>query len=70
MVNNYARDGSKIDFGFLKNTCQDGVWNFFHENGQASMENIYINGEFIETTKRWDVNGALIEQSYDAHITN
>ena len=34
------------------------------------MENIYINGEFIETTKRWDVNGALIEQCYDAHITN
>ena len=70
LVYDYARDGSRIEFGFLKNGYQDGVWNFFHENGQASMENIYINGEFIETTKRWDVNGALIEQSYDANITN
>ena len=27
------------------------------------MENIYINGEFIETTERWDVNGAFIESN-------
>ena len=70
LVYDYVGDWSRIEFGFLKNGYQDGVWNFFHENGQASMENIYINGEFIETTKRWDVNGALIEQSYDAHINN
>ena len=70
LVYDHTRDGSRIEFGLLKNGYQDGVWNFFHENGQASMENIYINGDFIETKKRWDVNGALIEESYDAHITN
>ena len=30
------------------------LWRFFHDNGVSNMENIYEDGEFIRTTKRWD----------------
>ncbi len=64
LVYDYTESGRKIEFGFLKNGYQDGVWNFFHENGQPSMENIYVNGEFIKTTKKWDMDGTLMDNNY------
>ena len=60
LVYDYAENGERIDFGYLVNGYQDGVWTFFHDNGQPSMENIYKNGKFIKTTHRWDMYGQLI----------
>mgnify|MGYP001227495968 CR=1 FL=1 len=55
------REETVIDFGILVNGHQDGVWKFFHENGLPSMENVYRDGEFINTTKRWDSDGKELE---------
>ena len=51
LVYDYAENGERIEFGYLINGSQDGTWRFFHENGKPSMENIYKNGKFIETTQ-------------------
>lgn len=64
LVYDYSENGKRIEFGFLKNGYQDGVWYFFHENGQPSMENIYVDGDFINTTKKWDMDGTLIDNNY------
>ena len=64
LVYDYAENGERIDFGYLVNGYQDGTWKFFHENGKPSMENIYKNGKFIETTQRWDSDGKLLENDY------
>ena len=61
LVFDYAENGKRIDFGMLVNGHQDGVWRFFHENGQPSMENIYKNGKFIKTAQRWDSKGIELE---------
>ena len=61
LVYDFAENGKRIDFGMLVDGHQDGIWRFFHENGVPSMENIYEDGEFIETTKRWDSEGKEIE---------
>ena len=61
LVYDFAENGKRIDFGMLVNGHQDGVWKFFHENGLPSMENIYKDGEFINTTKRWDSDGKELE---------
>ena len=61
LVYDFAENGKRIDFGMLVNGHQDGVWKFFHENGLPSMENIYRNGEFINTAKRWDSDGKELE---------
>ena len=57
----FQKMGKRIEFGYLVNGYQDGTWKFFHENGKPSMENIYKNGKFIETTQRWDSDGKLLE---------
>ena len=54
LVYDFAENGKRIDFGMLVDGHQNGIWKFFHENGVPSMENIYEDGEFIRTTKRWD----------------
>ena len=59
LVYDYAENGKRIEFGYLVNGYQDGTWKFFYENGKPSMENIYKNGKFIETTQRWDGDGKL-----------
>ena len=59
LVYDYSKNGQRIEFGYLVNGYQDGTWKFFHENGKPSMENIYKNGKFIETTQRWDSDGKL-----------
>ena len=64
LVYDYAENGKKIEFGYLVNGYQDGTWKFFHENGKPSMENIYKNGNFIETTQKWDSDGKLLEDDY------
>ena len=64
LVYDYAENGKRIEFGYLVNGYQDGTWKFFHENGKPSMENIYKNGKFIETTQRWDSDGKLLENDY------
>ena len=61
LVYDFAENGIRIDFGMLVNGHQDGIWRFFHDNGVPSMENIYEDGEFIRTTKRWDYEGNEIE---------
>tara|TARA_A100001011_G_C13867615_1_gene657645 strand:+ start:143 stop:550 length:408 start_codon:yes stop_codon:yes gene_type:complete len=61
LVYDFAENGKRIDFGMLVDGHQDGIWRFFHENGVPSMENIYEDGEFIRTTKRWDSEGNEIE---------
>ena len=61
LVYDFAENGKRIDFGMLVDGHQDGIWKFFHENGVPSMENIYEDGEFIRTTKRWDSEGKEIE---------
>ena len=57
LVYDYAENGKRIEFGMLENGFQNGIWKFFHENGKPSMENVYVNGKFISTTKRWDSDG-------------
>ena len=64
LVYDYVENGEKIEFGYLVNGYQDGTWKFFHENGKPSMENIYKNGKFIGTTKRWDSDGKLLKNDY------
>ena len=64
LVYDYAENGKRIEFGYLVNGYQDGTWKFFHENGKPSMENMYKNGKFIETTQRWDSDGKLLENDY------
>ena len=61
LVYDFAENGERIDFGMLVDGHQDGVWRFFHDNGVPNMENIYEDGEFISTTKRWDYEGKEIE---------
>ena len=61
LVYDFAENGKRIDFGMLVDGHQDGIWRFFHENGVPSMENIYEDGEFIRTTKRWNSEGNEIE---------
>ena len=61
LVYDFAENGKRIDFGMLVDGHQDGIWRFFHENGVPSMENMYEDGEFIRTTKRWDSEGKEIE---------
>ena len=61
LVYDFAENGKRIDFGMLVDGHQDGIWRFFHENGVPSMENIYEEGEFIRTTKRWNSEGNEIE---------
>ena len=57
LVYDFAGNGKRIEFGMLEKGYQNGIWKFFHENGQPSMENVYVNGKFISTTKRWDSDG-------------
>ena len=57
LVYDHAENGQRIEFGMLENGYQNGIWKFFHENGKPSMENVYVNGKFISTTKRWDSDG-------------
>ncbi len=64
LVYDYAENGKRIEFGYLVNGYQDGIWRFFHENGKPSMENIYKNGNFIQTTQRWGKDGTLIVNNY------
>ena len=64
LVFDYAENGKRIDFVMLVNGHQDGVWRFFHGNGQPSMDNIYKNGKFIKTAQRWDNNGSLLANDY------
>ena len=64
LVYDYAENGERIEFGYLINGYQDGTWRFFHENGKPSMENIYKNGKFIETTQRWNKDGKLMGNDY------
>ena len=64
LVYDFTKDGKKIEFGMLYEGHQHGIWRFFHENGQPSMENVYVFGEFKETAKKWDINGKLIENNY------
>ena len=64
LVYDYTESGKRIDFGMLYEGHQHGIWRFFHENGKPSMENVYVFGEFQETTKRWDIDGTLLENNY------
>ncbi len=61
LVFDYAENGKRIEFGMLVNGHQNGVWRFFHENGLPSMENVYEDGKFINTIKRWDSKGIELE---------
>ena len=61
LVYDYAGNGKRIEFGMLEKGYQNGIWKFFHENGQPSMENVYENGKFMSTTKRWDSDGNEID---------
>ena len=64
LVYDYTEGGKRIEFGMLFDGHQHGFWRFFHENGKPSMENVYVFGEFQETTKRWDKDGNLLENNY------
>ncbi len=64
LVYDYTEGGKRIEFGMLYEGHQHGIWRFFHENGVPSMENIYVFGEFQETTKRWDMDGTLLDNKY------
>ena len=61
LVYDFAGNGKRIEFGMLEKGYQNGIWKFFHENGLPSMENVYRDGEFINTTKRWDKEGKVLE---------
>ena len=64
LVYDFTKNEKKIEFGMFYEGHQHGIWRFYHKNGQPSMENVYVFGEFKETTKKWDVNGVLIEDNY------
>ena len=61
LVYDFAENGKRIDFGILMNGHQNGVWRFFHKNGLPSMENVYENGKFFNTIRRWDSKGIELE---------
>ena len=37
LVYDHTGNGKRSEFGMLEKGYQNGIWNFFHENGQPSM---------------------------------
>lgn len=44
----------------LKSEVKQGVFNYYHENGEKKTECLFINDAYEGDMKRWDENGMLI----------
>ena len=55
------RMGGKKEFeGSYKDGKREGFWTWWYANGQKFYEDVYKDGELIES-KKWDRDGNLIE---------
>lgn len=63
----YSEDGT-IDFkgAYLKNK-HEGIWNWYHSNGQKSSEELYIKGKRIKA-EYWDANGMRVDSTEGEHM--
>ncbi|GEM_PF-5714152 len=63
----YSEDGT-IDFkgAYIKNKYE-GIWNWYHLNGQKSSEELYFKGKRIKA-EYWDANGMRVDSTEGEHM--
>jgi len=49
--------------GTYKNSLEEGIWRYFHENGKLKSEQHYLKGKENGTCTDYDASGKVVKQS-------
>ena len=54
-------DDERVEWGKLVDGKQEGIWKFFHPNGQVMSEMFFEDGDMKEVMGRWNEDGSVKE---------
>ena len=59
MVYGYMGNDERVEWGKLVDGKQEGIWKFFHPNGQVMSEMFFEDGDMKELIGRWNEDGSV-----------